>query len=222
MPDEPASPLGAAEIRVLGCLVEKDITTPDYYPLTLNALTNACNQSTNRDPVVAYSEQEVVRALDALRARKLAFAFQGADSRVAKFGHRFAETFALDRPATSALCVLMLRGPQTVGELRGRTGRMHDFASLQEVEAVLDSLAARTPDPLVAKLRRQAGMKEQRYVQLLGGPPDEAASPAVAPGAPAQAGDAARIAALEAESAALRRDVDVLRRQLDELRSQLG
>jgi uncharacterized protein YceH (UPF0502 family) len=125
-------PLNPAEVRILGSLIEKAVTTPDYYPLTLNALTNACNQSSNRDPVVAYAEHAVVLGLDSLRGRKLAFMFQGADSRVAKFGHRIAESFELALPETAVLCVLLLRGPQTLGEIRGRTARMHEFASLEE------------------------------------------------------------------------------------------
>src|ERR1017187_8980285 len=129
------NPLNPVEVRVLGSLVEKDITTPDYYPLTLNALTNACNQSSNRDPVVSFLERDVVRGLDSLREKKLAFMFQGADSRAAKYGHRFPETFGLTRPEVAILCVLMLRGAQTAGEIRGRTGRMHEFASREDAGA---------------------------------------------------------------------------------------
>ena len=147
MPEEPTGPLNPAEVRVLGSLIEKDITTPDYYPLTLNSLTNACNQSSNRDPVVSFSEQDVVRALDSLRVKKLAFMFQGADSRVSKYGHRIVESLELGRPEVAVMCVLMLRGPQTVGEIRGRTGRMHEFASLDEAEAILGSLAERSAAP---------------------------------------------------------------------------
>jgi uncharacterized protein YceH (UPF0502 family) len=214
--------LNPAEVRVLGSLVEKDITTPDYYPLTLNALTNACNQSSNRDPVVSLSEHDVVRGLDSLREKKLAFMFQGADSRVAKFGHRFAETFGLTRPEMAVMCVLMLRGPQTVGEIRGRTGRMHEFATLGEAAAVLDALAARMPDPLVARLARQAGYKEQRYAHLLAGeaaPPAGAAEPAPEPAAMRLENE--RMARLEADAAALRAEVAELARQLADLRKQL-
>lgn len=217
------SPLSAAEVRVLGSLVEKDITTPDYYPLTLNALTNACNQSSNRDPVVSYSEQEVARALDQLRERKLAFEFQGAESRAAKFGHRLAESFGLGRPESSVMCVLMLRGPQTVGEVRARPGRMHEFGGLGEAEAVLESLCARPAGALVTRLPRRRGMKEERYAHLLSGP---AAAPAPEPGpepvaAPAGAQDA-RIARLEGEVEGLRREVADLRRELGELRGRPG
>src|SRR5271157_1419217 len=205
------NPLSPVEVRVLGSLIEKDITTPDYYPLTLNSLTNACNQSSNRDPVVSLLEQDVVRGLDSLREKKLAFMFQGADSRVAKFGHRFSETFGLTRPEVAIMCVLMLRGPQTVGEIRGRTGRMHEFASLEEAAATLGSLIARTPEPLAVKLRRQTGFKEQRYAHLLSG---EVALPAPEPGPAAVSVrvEDERMARLEAEAAALRTEVADLRK----------
>jgi uncharacterized protein YceH (UPF0502 family) len=215
-------PLGAHEVRVLGALIEKDLTTPDYYPLTLNALTNACNQSSNRDPVVTYGEFEVVKALNQLRDRKLAFEVQGGTSRVTKFGHRMAETLSLDRPQTSVLCVLLLRGPQTVGEVRGRTGRMHDFPGLAEAEAALDALCSRPEGALAVKLRRQPGMKEQRYAHLLSG--EVAQAPAGLPPEPAlptaQEGD--RVAGLGREVTALRAEVAELRRELGDLRGQLG
>jgi uncharacterized protein YceH (UPF0502 family) len=210
--------LGAPEVRVLGSLVEKDITTPDYYPLTLNSLTNACSQINNRDPVVALGEAEVLRALGALREARLAFVFEGAESRVSKFGHRLTEALELERPEVSVLCVLLLRGPQTVGEIRGRTARMHAFASLGDAEASLERLCARIP-PLVAKLPRQSGMKEQRYAHLLSGPAAaEAAERAPAPAAP----DADRLGRVEAETAALRVEVAELRKALEDLRAQLG
>jgi uncharacterized protein YceH (UPF0502 family) len=215
--------LNPVEARVLGSLVEKEITTPDYFPLTLNALTNACNQSNNRDPVVSFGEHEVVRALDSLRDKKLAFLFEGAQSRVPKYGHRFTEVYELAPPETAALCVLLLRGPQTVGEIRGRSGRMHEFAGLEEAEATLEALAGRAPQPLVVKLPRQAGMKEQRYAHLLSGPPlFAAAEPSVRPEAATVAVRAEndRIARLEGETAALRVEVDELKRQLAEFRKQ--
>ena len=218
-------PLSPVEARVLGSLIEKDITTPDYYPLTLNALTNACNQSSNRDPVVAYAEHDVVRGIDQLREKKLAFMFQGADSRVAKFGHRIAETFELPRPETAVLCVLLLRGPQTPGELRGRTARMHEFASLEEVEGALRELITRTPVALVVKLPRQPGMKEQRYAHLLSGEvhvPAPAAAQDAPPPVPAARADEGRLASLEGEVGALRAEIAELRRELAELRKLLG
>jgi hypothetical protein len=215
--------LSATEQRVLGSLVEKQVTTPDYYPLTLNALTNACNQSSNREPVVSFDETTVVRALDSLREKKMAYLFDGAQSRVPRYGHKFAEALELTPPETAILCELMLRGPQTVGELRGRASRMHAFEALSEVEGVLDTMAARSPRPLVVKLARQAGMKECRYAHLLGGevrvepvklaPRPEAATLAV------RAEDG-RIGRLEAEIAALRRELVDLRDQLARFRQQ--
>ena len=225
MADPLEGPLNPVEVRVLGSLIEKDITTPDYYPLTLNALTNACNQSSNRDPVVSFSEKDVVRGLDSLRARKLAFMFQGADSRVSKYGHRIAESLELGRPETAVLCVLMLRGPQTVGEIRGRTGRMHEFGSLAETEGVLDALASRTPAPLVAKLPRQSGFKEQRYAQLLSGPvplPAAGGEPRPEPAVLAVRLENERLDRLEGEAAALRQELAELRRLFDDLRKLLG
>jgi uncharacterized protein YceH (UPF0502 family) len=215
------APLSAAEARVLGSLVEKDITTPDYYPLTLNALVNACNQSSNRDPVMTLGESAVEQALNGLRERRLAFLFQGADSRVAKFGHRVAESLELARPETAVLCVLLLRGAQTVGEVRGRTARMHEFESLEATEAALQTLAAHAPEPLAVRLLRQPGMKEQRYAHLLSGAVTVAPA-AAAEALPAAPAADARIAKLEAETATLRTEVAELQRQLDELKQALG
>jgi hypothetical protein len=217
-------PLNAVEVRILGSLIEKDITTPDYYPLTLNALTNACNQSSNRDPVVSLGEAEVVRGLDQLREKKLAFMFQGADSRVAKFGHRIAESFELARPETAVLCVLLLRGPQTTGEIRGRTGRMHDFPSLEATEGSLTALIARAPEPLAVRLPRQAGMKEQRYAHGLSGEVPLPAGEGVSGRAFAVPGartEDERLAKLELDATALRAEVAELKQQLADLRKQL-
>jgi hypothetical protein len=216
--------LDATEARVLGSLVEKQLTTPDYYPLSLNALVNACNQSSNRDPVVAYGEPTVQRALESLRDKKLAFLFEGAANRVAKYGHKFAEALGLSRPETAVLCVLLLRGPQTVGEIRGRTGRLHEFAALGEVDSILQGLAARSPQPLVVKLPRQAGFKESRYAHLLAGrpevnPPDTAPEPASPLSAEPPEGD--NIARLEQEVADLRRELAEMKAQFDELKRQL-
>jgi uncharacterized protein YceH (UPF0502 family) len=216
--------LNPVEARVLGALVEKDLTTPDYYPLSLNALTNACNQSSNRDPVVSFSEEVVVRGLDSLREKKLAFMFQGADSRVSRYGHRVVESLGLDRPAVAVLCVLLLRGPQTVGEVRTRTSRMHEFQGLEETEACLALLASRPMDPLVAKLPRMAGMKEQRYAHLLSGPVDlesTAPSPVPEPAVLAVRFENERLEKLERESASLKAEVSELRQQLSELKKLL-
>ena len=215
--------LNAVEVRVLGALVEKEITTPDYYPLTLNALVNACNQSSNRDPVVSFDETTVVRALDGLREKKLALVFYGADSRVPKYVHKLTEAFALSRPEIAVLCVLLLRGPQTVGELRGRTGRMHEFGALEEVEAVLQALATKEPQSLVTKLPRQTGFKESRFAHRLAGEvtlePTEAA-PRLEPATVAVRLENERLAKLEAETEALRREFAELKRQFADFRKQ--
>ena len=153
---------------MLASLIEKEGTTPEYYPLSLNALTLACNQKTNRDPVVSYDEDTVSDALDSLRAKRLARP-ASAHSRVAKYEHSILEVFNLGRRELALLCTLMLRGPQTVGELRDRSDRMRSFSDLEEVEACLETLMRWEPDPLVTRLPRQPGMKEPRYIHLLNG-----------------------------------------------------
>jgi hypothetical protein len=217
--------LNEREVRVVGSLVEKQVTTPDYYPLTLNALVHACNQISNRDPVVQYGEREVADAVDSLRAKNLVYIFYGADSRVPKYKHMAREVYGLTAAEMAALCVLMLRGPQTVGEVRGRTGRLHEFADLREVEETLDALARRD-EPLVTKLPRQTGRKEARYAHLLSGQPvveeEPEGQPSAAPRAPAvsRAGDGERVARLEAEVERLSGEVAEMRRQFEEFRRQ--
>ena len=157
------------ETRVLGSLIEKQVTTPEYYPLTLNALTLACNQKNNRNPVTSYSENQVSEALESLREKNLAYIFYGSTSRVPKYKHVMPEVMHLNPPETALMCVLMLRGPQTLGELRGNASRLHDFGGLEEVEQTLNGLIAREPDPLVARLPRQPGQKEGRFAHLLSG-----------------------------------------------------
>jgi uncharacterized protein YceH (UPF0502 family) len=206
------NPLHAVEVRVLGALLEKDITTPEYYPLTVNALVNACNQKSSRDPIVNYDEDTVLTALDTLRDKHLALKISGAGHRVEKYGHRLGETLNLGRRELAVLCVLMLRGPQTAGELRGRTERMHDFVDLDEVEHVLESLAARTPEPLVAAAARG------RWAHLLSGEPEESAE-LEKPSAPGRSESDAR-AALEARVAALEQEVALLKLQLESFRLQ--
>jgi uncharacterized protein YceH (UPF0502 family) len=222
--DDPLPPLSPAELRVLGSLLEKQITTPDYYPLTLNALTNACNQLSNRDPVVAFDDTTVVRAIDALREKRLASIFTGQESRVAKYKQTLTDTLLLTPAEVAVLTVLMLRGPQTVGELRTRTERMFKFDTLPEVEETLNGLAARQPQPFVAKLPRQPGTKESRYTQLLSGPVETAAAvtPAVEPATAPAAAEKDRLAKLEAELGRLDREVVHLQQQLAELKKQLG
>jgi uncharacterized protein YceH (UPF0502 family) len=210
-----------AEIRVLGSLAEKAITTPDYYPLSLNALINACNQSSNREPVVEYGEPTVLRALEGLRNQKLVFVFEGAASRVVKYGQKLADTLGLSPAEIAALCVLMLRGPQTTGEIRGRSGRLYEFASLDEVESTLQTLATRSPQPLVVKLPRQTGFKESRYAHLLAGPPGavlpEAAPVPASPDAP----DDDRIAQLTREVEELRNELAELKAHFADFKKQL-
>lgn len=157
------------EARVLGALVEKQISTPEYYPLTLNALTLACNQKNNRHPVTGYTENEVAQALEGLREKNLAYVFYGSTSRVPKYKHVMPEVLHLNAAETALMCVLLLRGPQTTGELRGNASRLHEFAGLDEVEQTLSALISREPEPLVARLPRQAGQKEVRFGHLLSG-----------------------------------------------------
>ena len=207
--------LHAIEIRALGALLEKDITTPEYYPLTLNALQNACNQKSSRDPVVNYDEDTVARALDMLREKHLVMRVSGAGHRVEKYGHRLGETLNLGRRELALLCVLMLRGPQTVGELRGRTERMHGFADMGEVERVLETLAARSPDPLVEPAARG------RWIHLLGDPADRAAGqqPAASEAGLSTPHLEQRVAELEREIAGLQEEVAQLKHQLGDLLS---
>lgn len=221
---EPLPVLNAIEARVLGSLIEKQVTTPDYYPLTLNALTNACNQLTNREPVVSYDEQQVLRALDSLREKRLATLYRGAESRVVKFKHTLTDVILLTPAEVAVMCVLLLRGPQTPGELRSRTDRLFTFDSLPEIESTLAALAAREPHPLVVRLPRQPGTKESRFAHLLSGAPE---SVAPAPDTPATASPPAdtivesdRIARLERELAAVRLELAELKRELAEFRKQ--
>jgi uncharacterized protein len=163
--------ISTEEARVLGCLIEKERTTPEYYPLTLNALLNACNQKTNRDPVVQYDEQTIEIALDGLNRKGLVSNVSGAGLRVKKFLHLTEAKLGIGPAESAVLCVLLLRGAQTPGEIRGRTGRMHDFAELSDLESLLDQMT--TMDvPLVMQLPKLPGTKEYRYIQLLTGEPD--------------------------------------------------
>ena len=207
--------LDANEVRVLGSLLEKEITTPEYYPLSLNALINACNQKSNRDPVVHFEEDTVEDTLQTLRDKGLLLNVTGAGSRVPKYGHRLAEKLNLGRRELAILCELMLRGPQTLGELRTRAERMHSFDDLAEVESVLEHI----PE-LVTKLPRRPGEKEARYAQLLSGPPETAVAE------PEQVFDAVpspradRMAALETEVAQLRSELEDLKQQFARFRMQ--
>jgi uncharacterized protein YceH (UPF0502 family) len=211
--------LTAAEARVLGALMEKEVTTPEYYPLSLNALLNACNQRSNREPVMALDEDEVRQALHGLEDDGMAGRARIADGRVTKYEHWMGEAFNLSRSETALICVLLLRGPQTPGELRGRTERMHPFDEIGDVLAGLQRLAEREP-PLVAMLPRQPGTKESRYAQLLNGPLEkmtEMLAAQAADSAPEGAGREDRMAQMEASLAELRQEVAELREKIERL-----
>jgi uncharacterized protein len=219
--------LSEVEARVLGALIEKESTTPEYYPLSLNALVNACNQKSNRDPVMNLDEDAVRVALRALSDQFLARS-AGGDSRVAKYEHRVNELFNFHRHELAVLCVLLLRGPQTPGELRTRTDRMYSFEDLESVHSALNLLMKREP-PLVAVLPRQPGTKESRYTHLLSGAPDESATVA-SPAAPQHAAprsshvdaseDSTRVAQLQSEVAALRQELAELRERFAAFQKQ--
>jgi len=211
--------LNAVEVRVLGALIEKDITTPDYYPLSLNALINACNQKSNRDPVMSLDEATVRDTLLSLNQKGLAGAVSSADSRVPKYEHRLQEAFNLPRAETAILCVLMLRGPQTPGELRGRTERMHRFEELSDVHSALQRLIQRD-SPLVRMLPRQPGTKEARYAHLLSGDV-EIAEPPAHESAPADStADSERIARLESEVGSLKAEIAELKADFREFQKR--
>jgi uncharacterized protein len=223
--------LNEIEARVLGSLIEKDITTPDYYPLSLNALVNACNQKNNRDPVMTLDENTVRNALITLQEKRMAGPASGADSRVTKYEHRLQEVFNFDRREIAIVCVLLLRGAQTPGELRGRTERMYHFDTLEDVVSTLDRLAQRE-SPLVCILARQPGTKEYRYMHLFSGEPleptvsratlerESAAATAADTSVQAVPPPAQRLARLEEEVASLRRELTDVQQQLAEFRKQ--
>ena len=209
------------ETRVLGSLVEKDITTPDYYPLSLNALVNACNQKNNRDPVMALDEAAVRDALASLQEKRLAGPVSGADSRVTKFEHRLQEVYNFDRREIAVICVLLLRGPQTPGELRGRTDRMYHFEGLDDVVSTLDRLNQRDP-ALAMVLPRQPGTKESRYMHLFSGEPVELDVNVRAPSLANAGGrsQADRLSTLEEEVSRLRAELSDVQQQLAAFRKQ--
>jgi uncharacterized protein YceH (UPF0502 family) len=218
--------LTEVETRVLGSLIEKDITTPDYYPLSLNALVNACNQKNNRDPVMTLDEETVRQGLGRLQEKRLAGPASGADGRVTKFEHRLQEVFNFDRREIAIICVLLLRGPQTPGELRSRTERMYHFEALDDMVATLDRLAQRE-QPLARVLPRQPGTKESRYMHLFSGEPalsEVGGSASVARGlsnANANANSSSdRLGMLEEEVARLRQELSEVQQQLADFRKQ--
>jgi uncharacterized protein len=205
------------EARVLGSLVEKQLTTPEYYPLTMNALTSACNQKSNRDPVVSYDETTIMGAIDSLRDKNLVYLYYGTGSRAVKYKHMMPSVFDLDAAGVALVAVLLLRGPQTIGELRERTGRLHEFAGLNEVQEALDGLMRRD-EPLIIKLERQAGQKEARYAHLLCGPIDQSAIVPVRE--VSSGGREDKIAKLESEIENLRGEFASLKETFEEFRKQ--
>lgn len=202
------------ETRVLGSLIEKQVTTPEYYPLTLNALTLACNQKNNRYPVTSYTENQVSDAVERLREKNLAYVFYGSTSRVPKYKHVMPEVMHLSHPEVALMCVLMLRGAQTLGELRGNAARLHDFSGLEEVEQTLNALITRD-EPMVARLPRQPGQKEGRFAHLLSG---EINLEALAESE--RAAPVSRRSSLEEKVEALTAEVEKLKEQFEQFRKQ--
>ena len=206
--------LDPVEARVLGALIEKEATTPEYYPLSMNALVNACNQKSNREPVVQYDEDSVADAIERLRAKRLAYIITGS-GRVDKYSQRISETLNMGRREVAVLCILLLRGPQTLGEIKDRSERMFAFADSEELERVLDKLAEWPDGSLVRKLPRQAGKKEGRYAHLLSGEPQ------VDSGGEINTPKPTKVAELEYDIQQLRSELNALKRRFDELEAQL-
>ncbi|NRF12771.1 YceH family protein [Vibrio coralliilyticus] len=213
--------LNPVEARVIGCLIEKEVTTPDYYPLTLNSLTSACNQKSNREPVMALSELDVQEAVDSLIGRRLVSDESGFNSRASKFQHRFCNTefgdLKLTKQEKGIVCCMLLRGAQTPGELRTRTNRLAEFSDVKEVEAILERLAAREEGALVVKLPREAGKRESRYMHLFSGDVDVEAMAATSASTVQPAVNSDRVEALEQEVAMLKSEMAELRQLVEQL-----
>ena len=209
--------LTETEARIVGSLIEKQLTTPEYYPLTLNALVAACNQKTNREPVTNYDEQTVTGALDDLRDKNIVYVFYGSTSRVPKYKHILPDVYHLEPSETAVMCVLMLRGPQTIGELRERTGRLYDFRDLNDVNETLESLIKRE-EPLITRLERAPGQKEARYAHLLCGevtsytPPERASR--------GSAANDERVEKLEQEIETLKTELSAFRQEFEDFKRQ--
>ena len=209
--------LTETEARIVGSLIEKQLTTPEYYPLTLNALVAACNQKTNREPVTNYDEQTVTGALDDLRDKNIVYVFYGSTSRVPKYKHILPDVLELEPSETAVMCVLMLRGPQTIGELRERTGRLYDFRDLNDVNETLESLIKRE-EPLITRLERAPGQKEARYAHLLCGevtsytPPERASR--------GSAANDERVEKLEQEIESLKTELSAFRQEFEDFKKQ--
>ena len=214
--------LNESEARVLGALVEKQLTTPEYYPLTLNALTAACNQKNNRNPVVSYDEQTVAQAVESLREKNLVYVFYGSTSRVPKYKHVMPEVLHLTPPQVAIVSVLLLRGTQTPGELRGNGSRFYEFSGLEEVEQTLNELMVHEPDPLVVRLPRQPGQKEVRFAHLLSGDIDVAALATLEVSAPesSRRSSSERVDKLEQQVERLTNEIQGLRQQFEQFRKQ--
>ena len=206
------------EARVIGSLIEKQLTTPEYYPLTLNALVAACNQKTNRDPVVNYDERAVEQTLENLRDKNLAYVFYGSSSRVPKYKHMLPQVYELDERETALMCVLLLRGAQTIGELNQRTGRLYEFSGLNEISETLEGLAKRD-EPLVVRLERMPGQKEARYAHLLSGEIDVEAISNLREVAGGQT-RSDRVGELEREVENLRNEFNLFRESFEEFKKQ--
>lgn len=211
--------LSAIEVRVLGSLVEKQLTTPEYYPLTLNALTAACNQKSNRDPVMSLGETEIQSAIDRLRDLNLVYLFYGSGSRTVKYKHMIPSVYELDPAGTAVMTVLMLRGPQTIGEIRDRTGRLFEFRDLNEVQTALDELIKRD-EPLIVKLERMPGQKEARYAHLLSGEIDVSKLPVAAERSGGGSAANERLEKLEGEIERLSSELAEFKAMFEEFRKQ--
>lgn len=208
------------EARILGSLVEKQLTTPEYYPLTLNALTAACNQKSNRDPVMSLDETSILAAIDTLRDKNLVYLYYGSSSRTVKYKHMLPNVFELEAPAVAVIALLLLRGAQTVGEIRGRSDRLYPFSSLGEVQETLDELANRS-EPLILRLERQPGQKEARYAHLLSGEIDLEAI-ASGPVRTQSSASPDKVEALESEVRRIGEELESLRDEFEKFKEQFG
>jgi uncharacterized protein len=215
--------LSEVEVRVLGSLVEKQVTTPEYYPLTLNSLTLACNQKNNRNPVTAFSDDTVAQALESLREKNLAYVYYGSTSRVPKYKHVLTEVLHLSQAELAVMCVLMLKGTQTVGELRGSGARLYEFSGLEEVDETLNKLISREPETLVVRLPRQPGQKETRFAHLLSGEvtiEQAAENQHSLRAVPMKRNETEKVRELEQTMEVLRADVKALQEQFEEFKKQ--
>jgi uncharacterized protein len=208
------------ETRVLASLVEKQATTPEYYPLTLHALTVACNQKNNRNPVTSFSEEQIAQAIESLREKNLTYVYYGSTSRVPKYKHVMPEVMHLNLQEMALMCALMLRGPQTPGELRSNASRLYEFSGLEEIEETLNALISHDSEPLVVRLPRQQGQKEVRFAHLLSGEVTIEAVPEQFVARRSTFPQSDRVGKLEEDMTALKRQMEDLTRQFDEFKKQ--